>query len=350
VQRFEEVDGLRAVACALVIWHHVSDAFAEISSSGLWLRDLASAGNVGWIGVLTFFAISGYVIPNSVRGTRGEGLRRFGLRRFWRLYPPFWFALVATWLLNPGNYTAARMGWNFTMLPSLGGAEPAAGHFWTLEMELVFYFLVALLFLACGRLGWRVILPVYLVFGFCYVEWSRFDFEDHWRYTLLFLWIMFWGALCREIMRLDFSRWVGASRVGLARAVALGLATGALAMRPLKSVWFGALDGREGSLQFGTATSIAVLLFLFWVVLVPVRATWLARVGRWTYSTYLLHAVVFYGVLKLIRGLELDFLTGWPLPVYVGAMMVLCFAVGGLAYRWVELPSDRVGHRLTQSK
>jgi len=242
------------------------------------------------------------------------------------------------------------MGWNFTMLPSLGGAEPAAGHFWTLEMELVFYLLVSVLFLVFGRLGWRVILPVYLVFGFCYVEWSRFDFEDHWRYTLLFLWIMFWGALCREIMRFDSARRVGASRVGLARAVVLGLTTGALLMRPLKSVWFGVLDGREGSLQFGTATSIAVLLFLFWVVIAPVRWAWLARVGRWTYSTYLLHAVVFYGVLKLIRGLELDFLTGWPLPVYVIVLMGLCFAVGGLAYRRVELPSDRVGHRLTQPK
>lgn len=347
VQRYEEVDGLRAVACALVIWHHVANAYAEISSSGLYFRSLAVGANVGWIGVLTFFAISGYVIPYSLRGARGEGVKRFATRRFWRLYPPFWFALLATWLLNTSELSAARLGWNFTMLPSLGGMEPAAGHFWTLEIEFVFYIVVALLFLAFGRLGWKVILPVYLILGACYLEWARFDHEDHWRWTLLYLWIMFWGALCREIMQFDFARWVGVRWVGTARAVALGLSTGALLMRPLKSALFGFLDGQRGTLLFGMSTSTAILLFLFWVIVFRVRLPGLARLGRWTYSTYLLHAVVFYGGLKIIRGFELTFLTGWPLPVYLIALMVLCYAVGGLAYRWIELPSDRVGHRLT---
>jgi len=49
----------------------------------------------GWggLGVLLFFAISGYVIPNSLRGTRVRGLKRFVIHRFFRLWPTFWLCL-----------------------------------------------------------------------------------------------------------------------------------------------------------------------------------------------------------------------------------------------------------------
>ncbi|MFM1851067.1 MAG: hypothetical protein RIS54_751 [Verrucomicrobiota bacterium] len=347
MQRFEEVDGLRAVACALVIWHHVAEAYAGIAGGSLWMHDFAQACNLGWIGILAFFAISGYVIPSSLRGGRGDGLRWFAVRRFWRLWPPFWFAVLATWLLTPDQFTAARLGWNFTMLPSLGGQLPAAGHFWTLEIELVFYVVISALFLICGRLGWAVITPVFVGMSAWYIEWSKFPLPDYWQWLLLFLTMMFWGAACREVVRFDFARWTGARWVGLTRAAVLGLATGLLALRPLKSAYFGWSEGEAGLLRFGLTTAAAIFLFLLWVVLKPVRSDWLARVGRWTYSTYLLHAVVFYGGLKLIHVFDLAVLRGWPLPVYVVLMVILGFAAGGAAFRWIEGPSDRVGHRLT---
>jgi peptidoglycan/LPS O-acetylase OafA/YrhL len=350
VQRYEEVDGLRAVACGLVIWHHVAEAFAPIAGSGSWVLTLANRGNFGLAGVLAFFAISGYVIPSSLDGPRSQGVKRFGVRRFWRLYPPFWFALLLTWGLAEAVFPTERVVWNFTMLPSLGGTEPAAGHFWTLEVEMLFYAAVALLYLVVGRLGRWVVWPVFLGLGLWHVWQQNFDAQSHWRSIVFYLAVMFWGASCREILRGTPARpATDRSSSGWWRVVALGLATGLLLLRSLKSVYFGFREANTEVLTFGLGTSLGILLFFIWVVLVPVRSAWLARVGRWTYSTYLLHAVVFYSVLQAIVSGEIAWLTGWPLPLYVLAMLGICFAAGGLAYRWIEQPSDRVGKRLSAS-
>ncbi|MBE34053.1 MAG: hypothetical protein CMI16_00550 [Opitutaceae bacterium] len=347
MKRFDQVDGLRGIACMLVIWRHVADAFAEIAGSGLWVQQVAQNFNVGLIGVLAFFAISGYVIPSSLRGARVGGVKQFLTRRFWRLYPPFWFAVLVTWLMDLHSFSPERLVWNITMIPSLGGETSAAGHFWTLEVELVFYLIVAALFLMIGKLGWKVIIPVYTLVGAWYVEWPIFPLEEHWRSIVLYLAVMFWGACCREIMQFDFGNWVRSTRVNLARAIGLGLASGLVLVRPLKSAYFAVIEGNASLLGFGASSSLAILLFLFWVILTPVHSTFLARFGRWTYSTYLLHAVVFYSVLWIIEKWGLSFLQGWHLMVYVLTLIVLCFGIGGLAYQWIELPSDRVGKRLS---
>ena len=245
------------------------------------------------------------------------------------------------------SFSPERLVWNITMIPSLGGETSAAGHFWTLEVELVFYLIVAALFLMIGKLGWKVIIPVFTLVGAWYVEWPIFPLEEHWRSIVLYLAVMFWGACCREIMQFDFGNWVRSTRVNLARAIGLGLASGLVLVRPLKSAYFAVIEGNASLLGFGASSSLAILLFLFWVILTPVHSTFLARFGRWTYSTYLLHAVVFYGLLQIITVWDLTFFKGWPLMVYVLALIILCFGVGGLAYRWIELPSDRVGKRLS---
>lgn len=350
MKRFDQVDGLRGIACMLVIWHHVADDYAAIAGSGLWLQRVANGFNVGLIGVLAFFAISGYVIPSSLRGSRVDGVKKFITRRFWRLYPPFWFAVVLTWLMDIPDFSLQRLGWNFTMIPSLGSVTSAAGHFWTLEVELVFYTIVAALFLLLGKLGWKVIVPIFILIGGWYVEWPKFPLEEHWKSIILYLAVMFWGACCREIMQFDFSRWVEPARENLVRSIAIGLASGLLLIRPLKSAYFALLEGDASLLEFGASSSLAILLFLFWVVLTPVHSAVLARVGRWTYSAYLLHAVVFYSALRIITKWDLTFFHGWPLIFYVLVMIGLCFGVGGLAYKWIELPSDRAGKTLTGGK
>ena len=264
IKRFDQVDGLRGIGCMLVIWHHVADDFAEIAGSGWWIQRVANDFNVGLIGVLAFFAISGYVIPSSVRGARADGVNQFLTRRFWRLYPPFWFALVATWLMDIPEFSTQRLAWNLTMVPSLGGATSAAGHFWTLEVELVFYLLVAALFLAIGKLGWKVMVPAFSVMGLWYLEWPMFPLEEHWKSIILYLAVMFWGACCRELMRFDFGRWVGAQRANLVRAIAIGLGCSTagiwgqhVAGNPALSV----LGGAHPSAQRGIGTGGAMDLF-----------------------------------------------------------------------------------------
>jgi len=309
-----------------------------------------------------FFAVSGFVIPSSLRGNRWEGVKHFALRRFWRLYPPYWIALLITCFWG-FRYPIERLPWDAMMLPSLrnlAGLEGAYGflHFWTLEVEMMFYITLAFWFMIFGRLGFRLLLTGYISL----ILWTVFGgfpvgIAPHY-FPVPAIMVMFWGAVCREVLRFDFSKYnflVPVKGIYWTRSLAIGFITAPLVIMGL--YYFidgGSSEWGHVETRFGLSLLCAVIGFLFWVILTPIRITWLATVGRWTYSTYLFHFIIIIGIRNLIEFNTFSepspILWGWPLPVYVVVVLVLCFAVGAVAYRWIEQPSDRIGKRLTAKK
>jgi len=79
--RFSHIDALRGIAALLVIWLHVSEVFVRISpetaAQGTALYDVAWSVDVGKIGVVIFFSISGFVICRSLNGNIIEGSKKF---------------------------------------------------------------------------------------------------------------------------------------------------------------------------------------------------------------------------------------------------------------------------------
>jgi len=354
-KRFSEVDGLRAIACGLVIISHVPDFFQTISQGGEWVSQL----RMGRLAVLMFFAISGFVIPSSLRGDRWAGVKHFAIRRFWRLYPPYWLALLITCFWG-FRYPIERLPWDVMMLPGLrkfAGVESAYGllHFWTLEVEMIFYITLAFLFIIFGRLRWKLLFTGYIFL----ILWTVFGgfpvgIAPHY-FPIPAIMVMFWGAVCREVLRVDFTKcnwFLPIKGIAWARSSAIGLITAPLVIMGLYYfIYGGANEWENVETRFGLSLLCAVFGFLFWVILTPIRINWLSVVGRWTYSTYLFHFIVIVGVRALIESTNLSGLSSilyaWPLPVYVVVVLVLCFAVGAMAYRWIEQPSDKIGKRLT---
>jgi len=357
-RRFGEIDALRAVACGLVLWSHAVGTFHGVADSKQWLSGWK---HIGWFGVLIFFAISGFVIPSSLRGERWTGVRRFVIRRFWRLYPPFWCAVLISWLIDPWEKTIRSIPWRASMLPAQNWDELGiAAHFWTLQVELIFYIMVSSLFLAFGRLGLRILIPTYLGVSIILWIWVCFEWpylmpeNSFWLGLPVYLAVMFWGACCRELINVQP---FGCDRFVLfrnRRAIGIGLVTGISAMIPLNVSFLGWAEGNTLMLSQGLTTFGGLIIFLFCAILTPVKVGWVADLGRWTYSTYLFHIAVLYFVLRAINSKVLtDFSTvlrGWPLPVYAIVLIVLCFVVGAVGYRWTEQPSDRVGKLWTAKK
>ena len=170
--RFAHVDTLRAVAALLVFLAHVSERFsplARVPDGRLPFPTLARALGFGRLGVLLFFAISGFVIYASLRGPREHAGRRFVITRFCRLYPAYWLSLglglLVFWWCRGQTFGPALVLANATMLPRLLHAPLVLGVYWTLETELVFYALCWALWRGDWLENRRVL--VGLVVGFC---------------------------------------------------------------------------------------------------------------------------------------------------------------------------------------
>jgi len=338
-KRFSEIDSLRAIACALVVIAHAR-VWPPIFND--FLMDTLE---IGAIGVVLFFAISGFVIPDTLRGMRLEGVKRFVIRRFWRLYPPYWIALLLTLWIEP-SYGVGDWVWDGVMLPSLGSRGHSVAQFWTLEIELVFYLIIAGLFLIFGRLGWKVILLGYLLLlGLAVRKITTPDAVLDYDTMLPYLVVMFWGGICREILRFDFSvwQWLAPKRgINWARSTALGVSSGMTMIVLLMS--YSAIRGTGRSCEL--AGALGILAFLFGCLLTPIRAGWLASVGRWTYSTYLFHFLVIFSARSLLSMPKFEESSLVP-PFFTALCFLISFSIGALSYRWLEQPSDQVGKRFT---
>ena len=152
--RLRQVDTLRAIAAGMVMWTHFAEMLQPVTARGpAFLYTFPAFLNLGGIGVMIFFAISGFVICRSLDGPRREGARRFLIQRSCRLYPVFWVSMLGgalVWRLQHRRLTWALVAATATMFPSGLGQPYLMRVYWTLEIELAFYVVCLGLFLA----GW----------------------------------------------------------------------------------------------------------------------------------------------------------------------------------------------------
>jgi peptidoglycan/LPS O-acetylase OafA/YrhL len=154
ITRIHGLETLRALAILLVCMNHYALFVTRRAPFGF-------LGEVGWVGVDLFFALSGYLIGNQIfagmRSAGGFSLRTFYIRRFLRTLPAFYavLALYALWpyfragLTLPPLWQFLTFTQNFDLMPGT-----AFSHAWSLCVEEQFYVLlpaVALLIAALRR-------------------------------------------------------------------------------------------------------------------------------------------------------------------------------------------------------
>lgn len=95
--RYLTLDAWRGLACLMVVIHHAGYAIDWSEEGDSWLRwaTLLAVRRMK-LGVSLFFVISGYCIAASADASdrRGHAPWSFLGRRFWRIYPPYWVALL----------------------------------------------------------------------------------------------------------------------------------------------------------------------------------------------------------------------------------------------------------------
>lgn len=136
------------------------DFFRSLDCSKSFL--VLSPLSFGYYGVAVFFAVSGYCIHLSHAKARNQSWGIFFNRRFFRIYPPYFIALLIfffIWPIANFNFSDERAWQLFSHLflvhnldaRTLFGINPA---FWTIALEVQLYAIYPLLLLFAKRFGW----------------------------------------------------------------------------------------------------------------------------------------------------------------------------------------------------
>ncbi len=358
--RFRHIDSLRAVAAGLVVWLHFDQFIRPVAGADPWWLGFTHAipgfVDVGRVGVIIFFAISGFVICRSFGGPREGAGTRFVIRRFCRLYPAFWVSMLGgvwLWWWMHRQLTWRVLAANFTMVPSVFAQEPLIGVYWTLQAELIFYAVC----LCLHRTRWleRPVALAGAVIALAALSRVLRIVERTgttgpvigWHLYCLGLAVMIWGALFRTVydQTAGFRRGTFAHR-GTWLIVGTTLAL-PVVLDPRVGWYLAGL--RAGPPPSHVSAAFGMWIFALWVACLRVENRVLTSLGGISYSLYLFHVVVMFTLTQILT--DHAVIRGWNLPCYLYFLVaaLLTVAVSMAVYRWVERPAIALGKRWTGS-
>jgi peptidoglycan/LPS O-acetylase OafA/YrhL len=343
------LDGLRALAIALVVLHHTGALLVPSLNDDLF--------PAGFLGVNVFFVLSGFLITTLLlerRGAERRPIRTFYLRRALRLLP----AVVALLLgiLLYALVVDSRVPEALRALPvvltyttnwaALAGVDvsPYVGHLWSLAIEEQFYLVWPLLLFGGIRLGCSRRQLLWLILGLVILSAA-------WRAGL---WETGHGWL-RIYIRTDAQ----ADSILIGAALALlpyDQLLASLGQRARSVLARSALALVLAAAELLQPDSAALYLGGFTVVALAVAAllaaelrpgagpsaalTWAPAIalGRVSYALYLWHFPVF---------LVISERTGdWPAVARVAVAWSIALGAAVASYRLVERPALRIKDRL----
>ena len=293
----------------------------------------------GYAGVQLFFVISGFIIAKVLSDPRFV-LKGFFIKRFFRLFPVYALATVAAFYMQqnagvPFNLPDPSADFMLKSLAIWPQHEvPFFQVGWTLEHEVVFYALAALLFPLLG-LRWTVI--AILALGMSEMIWRIAGYEFWTWHIMSDFNIYFVAGMCLYVFRDFFSRipW------GAALVASAGIAW------VYVDTQYAVPEAYRNAARIG-GWSLASMALCTGLLNMPARngPIWCTFVflGNISYSLYLAHWIAY----RIAWQVQLR----WNLEAYPEA--VRWFGFFGailLAYfmnRWLEAPSDRIGQRLAK--
>jgi peptidoglycan/LPS O-acetylase OafA/YrhL len=338
-RRIPSLDGIRAVSFLLVFVSH------------------AGLGNYipGGMGVTIFFFLSGFLITTLLRAEYAKSgtlnLKNFWLRRLYRIWPPFYLVLLVAALVDPHTQwealRAQLLHWtNYYMIAHADTGMPSGtGVYWSLSVEEHFYLLFPWVFLAMQRLSGRN--QAFALYAICGVVLL-------WRLVLVLHFhvpsdrtymgtdtridsIMFgcalavWNSPVRDRVPLEEWRWKWLYVPAAAFVLVFCLTVRNEAFR----------ETLRYTLQGVALTAffIAAVRFPKWRPMQLLNSRPMVYVGLISYSMYLLHFSVIFGVRKELPNFN---------QIEQGVVaLAVSIALSASIYRIVEQPFARLRHKLS---
>lgn len=301
--RFYEIDLLRFIAAlSVVLFHYTYFGYKVSGYSPVSYPEIGQLTRYGSLGVPLFFMISGFVVLMSAQG---KTIKQFFLSRVTRLYPAFWAACTLTFIVETsvgrGPATSSLHSgiiqylYNMTMFHEFIGVQAVDGAYWSLTVEIIFYFLIAVL------MGFNL-LPHLDLFIALWLGYSGMPGLAHTGtpFSLLFFpsFAPYFsaGMLFFLLQRPEGRTWKRWGLLAVAFVLALHSASN---------------HAKEASLLLNDYTSwkvsmaiVAAFFLLFFVIVfrkIDLSSfTWLSYLGALTYPLYLLHSNIAYIVMQQV--------------------------------------------------
>jgi len=418
------LDGIRAIACLSVLVYHVN-----LVSTGfhLWkpLLNIHTvtgtltffAASIAWWGedgVSLFFVLSGFLLflpfaKALLFGSPWPSLRRFYIRRFFRILPGYYTVLFLIALffhpefLHPANWHYLWIFLTFRMNYSL--SQLLDGPFWTLAIEFQFYLLLPILawlfsLLVCrGIARWRLLkltlcLFLMIAWGLLTKYWgahtSQLDFLIPHRVSIALKPYLYsdtstysevFAVGMLACMVYTYTQYTDSWHIRMRRLSPLMLTVG-LALFSFLSLWhfygfdtaahhfatfpksyvvFTFIDphiptlvaqywGEWGILAYAISYGLCILALLYGSTRLrrPFESSPLRWVASISFSLYMWH-IPFLSLFEKAVGHNLQ-QQGWGPLVEYGAVwcwtLVVIIPASAMLYRWIEQSGIRLGERL----
>jgi exopolysaccharide production protein ExoZ len=332
------LQALRGLAASLVVLSHCAETLAQ---RGLIPEAYGDRlGISGYFGVATFFIISGFIICKTSTGAFGDprGVMAFVLKRLIRIFPVYWIATAAFYVLSPhrATYTAADVLCSVLLIPheigSSGDMHPLIGQGWTLQYEMLFYLIFTLGLLLTRRTG--ILLILVALIGVVAAGEAVMPLSDSAEPMTL---VQYWT---RPILLL-FPVCIGFALLEARLPRSLAVPRPFILMLGVLGLWFAyslifPLAAKE-QIQFPVVAAIWALGAVWVFVSIFGRSRggwteWLAeRFGDASYSVYLFHTFILSALLRLK-------VQNHSPVLFVAAALVGSNVFGLAMYRLVETP------------
>lgn len=330
-QRFEGADGIRGLACALVLAVHASMFFFPKTAPYL--------SGCGKFGVWLFFVLSAFLLTARFQrnGFSTRELAAYAVSRFLRIMPLFAVAALLYWHFGTAGIDSARDVWRALTF------QQGYVHLWTIPVEFKFYAAVPIFaaILIVVRRRWGAAAAIGATVAFVVAHqwlWPYWTTPENSIDTRWYLPTFVFGclaAVCHDEIRARLSP-RASTIVGV--AVVAGIWLGSSGLRHLL---FGTPADRwpmDKFIVYGLAWAVFILALAdgrggFGALL---RTRAFRLLGAWSYSIYLMHWLVFQ---KLAHGHAND-------PAYMVAAVGIAIAAGAALSIALEQPMETLRHGL----
>ena len=332
--RLDFLDALRGIAAVLVVVEHAAQAYR-------WKPGVHFTSHVvqlGQLGVMVFFFVSGFIIPVSLE--RHGNLKSFWVARVFRLYPLYWFSLIAIYVLWQNGFQTIDQGVrahpveaflaNFTMAARVFHQPYAIGIYWTLLFELAFYLACSLLFVL-GWLRYSDRIALVLMVLVLLKTYGPMVIGHPARPSALPFVAMFTGTVLYRVYAGTLAPRRAAPVVAGAALMAI-LANAPFIGRAHQPKYVGGDSFTPMAVAFLGALAIVLFAMSQRHRSVP---RWLRHLGLVSYSIYIVHPL----------------LLGWikrfgPTGLFVLIFVAIVIAVSTVTYRVIEAPAIHAGRKV----